>query len=144
MSGYWQQVATGGIVNLDNLANFDRQFAEGDNGKAEFHLRASLPAGVVSSIQNQLTSRGVQLTGNITQRPGGSTILSIPWKQAIPLLPILAGILIAAAVVIAILITWYVYKWISTAGESAGGVLSAALVIGGVILLVILIKKLRR
>lgn len=140
-NGYWQQIATGGIVDLNNLTNINDRFTEGENGKAEFHLRASLPSFVVNQIQSQLTSRGVQLTGAVTQRSGGSTILSIPWKQAIPLLPILAGILIAAAVVIAILITWYVYKWVST---SAGGAMSAALIVGGVILLVILIRKLRR
>lgn len=144
MSGYWQRVSTGGIVDLSRLGDINDQFAEGDNGKAEFHLRASLPSSVVNSIQSQLTSRGVQLAGNITQRPGGSTILSIPWQQAMPLLPILAGILIAAAVVIALLIVWYVYKWISTAGGSAGGAISAAVIIGGVVLLVILLKKLRR
>jgi hypothetical protein len=143
-NGYWQQVSTGGIVDLAHLANSDTSFNEGDNGKAEFHLRASLPSGVVSSIQNQLTSRGVQLTGAITQRAGGSTILSIPWKQAMPLLPILAGILIAAAVVVALLVVWYVYKWISTAGSTTTAGISAALVIGGVILLVILFKKLKR
>ena len=144
MSGYWQQVSTGGIIDLSRLSDINDQFREGDNGKAEFHLRASLPSSVVSSIQSQLTSRGVQLAGAITQRPGGSTILSIPWKQAMPLLPILAGILIAAAVVIALLITWYVYKWISTAGDTTTGAMAAALVIGGVILFVILYKKMRR
>jgi len=143
-NGYWQQVSTGGVMDLSRLSDINDQFSEGDNGKAEFHLKASLPSSVVNSIQSQLTSRGVQLTGSITQRPGGSTILSVPWKQAMPLLPILAGILIAAAVVVALLVVWYVYKWISTAGDTAGGAISAALVIGGVILLVILFRKLRR
>lgn len=142
MSGYWQQVSTGGIIDLSRLSDINDQFAEGDNGKAEFHLRASLPSSVVSGIQSQLASRGVQLTGNITQRPGGSVILSIPWRQAMPLLPILAGILIAAAVVIALLITWYVYKWIST-GNAAAGVSAAAIAVVGIIL-VILYKKMRR
>lgn len=142
MSGYWQQVSTGGIIDLSRLGDINDQFVEGDNGKAEFHLRASLPSFVVSGIQNQLTSRGVQLSGNITQRPGGSTILSIPWKQAMPLLPILAGILIAAAVVVALLVVWYVYKWISTGNAAAG--ISAAAIVVGVVLLVILYKKLRR
>lgn len=142
MSGYWQQVSTGGVIDLSRLGDINEQFAEGDNGKAEFHLRASLPSSVVNSIQSQLTSRGVQLSGAITQRPGGSTILSIPWKQAMPLLPILAGILIAAAVVIALLITWYVYKWISTGGAAAGISIAAIAVVG--IFLVILYKKMRR
>lgn len=141
-NGYWQQVSSGGIVDLSRLGDLNDQFAEGDNGKAEFHLRAGLPSFVVNQIQNQLTSRGVQLTGNISQRPGGSTILSVPWKQAMPLLPILAGILIAAAVVVALLIVWYVYKWIST-GSAAAGV-SAAVIVVGVILLVILYKKFKR
>jgi hypothetical protein len=142
MSGYWQQVSTGGVIDLSRLGDINEQFAEGDNGKAEFHLRASLPSSVVNSIQSQLASRGVQLSGAITQRPGGSTILSIPWKQAMPLLPILAGILIAAAVVIALLITWYVYKWISTGGAAAGISVAAIAVFG--IILVILYKKMRR
>ena len=141
MAGYWQTIGTGSLTDVNNIRAFENQLAEGTYGKLQFHLRAALPASVVSSMESQIKAKGVILTGHITQMPGGSTILNIPFQKAIaPLVIILAIVL---AVIALLLISWAVLKWISTSPAATAVVssITAAAFIAGLILLIVIIKR---
>lgn len=130
-------------MNVNNIRGMENQLAEGTYGKLQFHLRASLPSSAVSSMESEIKKRGVNLTGHITQSPGGSTILNVPFKKEMaPLVIILAIVL---AVIAILLISWALLKWISTspAAQTALTAVSGVLIVAGIIALILVIKKVR-
>jgi hypothetical protein len=140
-SGYYITIGSGNLTNVNNIRGLESSLPELAYGACEFHLRSPLPASVISSLTSQLEAKGVALDGQITQRAGGSTILSIPFQKRMA--PLVIILLIVLAVIAAILISWAVLKWISTspAAQTALTAITGILLLGGIIALILVVKR---
>ncbi len=138
-----QKVAEGSLIDLRNIGTYESQFAEGQIGQIDLHLRWDPGDTIINALRSQLISRGVVLTGPITKR-SGSCVLSIPFKKTIAPLIIFFAVISVAIGIAVIMVSWGLYKKVEEINPTTFGwqmVLVIGLAIVAVAVVYVLLKK---
>ena len=128
----WQKIASGGILDVADIERYETDIAEGQRGLLEFNLRTVAPEWAVSELQSQLVQRGVKEA----QVSISSPVLRISWRKGFPWLAVIAGIILAIAVLAILIISWSLYKEVFPDGLPAPvsiGLIVAVLAIVGML-----------
>jgi len=121
-------VASGGVTSLKNLGAYEGKFAEGDHGRLDVSLRTGLPSSVVDGIGTAIKKAGVTLTEAPYQT---ASRLHIGFVKKIGALAIIAVAIAAAIVMVAIVMSWKLFKLSPVAAIVTGTVW--LLVIGAIV-----------
>ena len=105
-----QVIATGNVWNLHRLGDYDKEFKEGETGNIRLFLKSPVSNAVVSGLESSLKAAGVTLNGKVTQSTGGSAVIRIPFKKAVPPLVIAALVIAAVAIICVVMVGWNVSK----------------------------------
>jgi len=90
--------------DLSLLPDYEVNFGEGDRGEIRLYLAEPLTQEQVDSIETELCSQGVVLTGPVVQ---DARVLSIKFEKRIAPLLIIGGVV---AAVVAGLLGWQIFK----------------------------------
>ncbi len=101
----WKQVATGGVINLVNLPNYENELAEGSTNWLRLNLRLPVSQGVADDLENLLEEAGVEGVKVTTNSP----VLNIYFRKGFPWLAVIAAIILASLVVAALVISWRLF-----------------------------------
>ncbi len=93
--------------DLTDLSQYETQYSEGDTGEVRVYLDRQLTDEALRSIENNIRSQGVVLTGPVTQ---DVRVLVIPFKKAIAPLAIIAIVVGAVALVGSTILGWQIFK----------------------------------
>ncbi len=137
----YELIASGGVLDAQELAHYDDFLEEGQRGKLSLDLRSSISSSQASQLLNQLKQKGVEDPEVIT----GYHSLSVVYRKGMPWLAIIIPIIIALLITLFIMIVaWRFYRELSTAiGPTGAGLLTAALIGLGLFVAYKLTRRLR-
>jgi multidrug efflux pump subunit AcrB len=131
-------VASGGVIDADELAGYEEQFEEGQKVKLELDLRMSISQGVAQDLQYQLEQRGVENCRVMV----GSPLLKIEYTKGFPWIAVILAVVLATVVLAILIVGWRLYKdIISTIPKELQGVAGAALIAGVLLLGITLYRR---
>lgn len=103
-----EQIASGGVIDLWNLGQYEDRFQEGDKGELRVNLRWGLPQAMVDGIDSTIRSQGVKLWDKVFQHSSPGSTLVVRFQKGIAPLAIVA---IAVAVVgVFLIVGWSLQK----------------------------------
>ncbi|KKN03030.1 hypothetical protein LCGC14_1111810 [marine sediment metagenome] len=111
----YKQVAQGNFLDLRNLGNFDSAFEEGQRGRLELNLRATVPSGMVRELDKRLRAQGVEGL-SVT---GSSRRVDIKFRKGFPWLAVIAATILALAILAVLIMGWTIFKEVVPAGQRA-------------------------
>lgn len=101
----WEQIASGSVLDADNIGEMETYIAEGQKTKLELDLRWELPSGVVDQIRNQLASRGIPGLAVYSNSP----MLVVEWQKGFPWLPVVVGAVLGLIAVAILVLAWRLF-----------------------------------
>ena len=96
--------------DINELPQYESTLEELDKGEVRFYLDHPVSEDVLRSIEEDITSQGVILTGPILQDAG---MIIVPFQKALAPLLIIAGAVAAGIVVFAGVLGWQLFSWMS-------------------------------
>jgi len=126
-------IATGNLVTLPHLGDFEDRFKEGDEGRLDLTLRWGAPQAAIDALDSELRRRGVTLTRKVSQTAGSSSAKVRIWfKKTIAPLAIAAIVISVAIAIVILLVGWALYRMLTgTAGLP--GIIVAVIIIVAVL-----------
>ena len=121
-------IAEGNLWSLAGLGGYENKLAEGDTGRLDVSLRGMLASPVVDGLKASIKASGVSLT-NLWQ--DSSAVLHIQCVKKIGFLAIVAVAIAAAIVIIALVVSWKLFKMSPAAVVASIGIW-LALIVGAV------------
>lgn len=104
----WQEVATGEVINLVNLPNYENELAEGSTNWLRLNLRLPVSQGVADDLENLLEEAGVEGVRVTASSP----VLNIYFTKGFPWLAVIVAIILASLVVAALVISWELFTMV--------------------------------
>ena len=101
-----QIIARGNAFNIQDIANYEDQFQEGDRGVLDFTCRIRPPQFIVDDLEQTLRASGVTLIGKPQITSGGSYHLLFTFEKRSAFLLIIALAIGAAILLLAIVAAW--------------------------------------
>ena len=108
----WQQIASGGIIDIQELSYYEGSIDEEQRGRLELDMRMSISHSLANQLQNELSQRGVAEVHVSTNSP----LLVIEYRKGFPWLAVIAAAILAIAVLAVLIIGWRLFKEIIPAG----------------------------
>ena len=108
----WQEVKSGGYLDLVNLKNYEESLDEGQKGRLNLSLRYTLPQSVAGELQNRLKQTGVEDARVIA---AGQKV-SVEFRKGFPWLAVIAATILALVVLAVLIIGWTLFKEIVPVG----------------------------
>ena len=102
----WQEVKSGGFLDLAKLKNYESEFEEGQRGLLDINLRYVVPQSVASELENRLKQSGVEDCQVVV----GSPRLKVYFRKGFPWLAIIAATILAMVVLAILIIGWSLFK----------------------------------
>ena len=102
----WQQIASGGVLDLPSLSAYEDQIPEGARGKLELDLRLPVSQGVAQDLENALANAGVTEVHVSTASP----MLRITWRKGFPWLAVILSIILGSVIIMAVVTGWRIFK----------------------------------
>ncbi|MDD5061498.1 MAG: hypothetical protein PHN44_04350 [Candidatus Marinimicrobia bacterium] len=119
----WEYVGTGGVVDIGRLDKYESSIPEGSKFQVRLALRTSVSQSVVTEIKRQMVARGV----TDADATAAGTTMTITARKGFPWLAVIAAIILAVIVLVAIIVSWSIFKEIIPTG--AQGALTAVIII---------------
>ena len=129
-------LATGSVWTLSSLGGYESKIAEGDTGRLDVSLRSGLPSAVVEGIGASIRKAGVSLT-SIWQE---NNTLHIQAVKKIGFLVIIAAAIAAAIIMVALVLSWKLFK-LSPAAVVASIGIWLALIAGACVIAILVWKR---
>ena len=92
---------------LTQITNYQEQFEEGEKGELRLFLRVSAPEWAISSLQDELGNRGVELWDEVRQ---AARTVYIRFTKRSPVLAWVVAALIAIGLAILIIVGWQLFR----------------------------------
>ena len=102
----WQQIASGGVVDLAYLSQYENSIPEGTKGWLQLQLSAPITQSMVDRLKSALVQAGVE----DVQVTTGSPVLNITFRKGFPWLAVIAAIILAMAIIAILVIGWKLFK----------------------------------
>ncbi len=102
----YEAVVSGSFLDLRNLANYDSAFEEGQRGKLQLNLRATVPSGMVRELEKRLRAQGVEDL-SVT---GSSRRVDVKFRKGFPWLAVIAATILALAILAVLIMGWTIFK----------------------------------
>jgi len=129
-------LAEGNVWALSGLGGYESKLAEGDHARLDVSLRSSLPSSVVEGIGTAIRKAGVSLQGCWQE----GTTLRIEATKKIGFLAIVAVAIAAAIVMVALVLSWKLYK-LSPVAALAVGTVWIVLIVGAIAVVIFAWKR---
>ena len=130
----YQLVASGNVLALANLGQWESQLDEGDKALLELDLRLPVSQDIASKLEEQLRQWGVPEVRVTTASP----MLKIFFRKGFPWLAVLAAVILGLIVLAVLIVGWRLFKEIGAILGEGGLVpaliLGAGLLLGAIIL----------
>ena len=104
----YQQIASGNVLDLANLGQYEAQIGEGDMCSLELDLLVSAPSWAVSQLKEQMVLHGIP-EANVES---GSPMLRVFWRKGFAWIPIIIVLVLALAILI---VGWRLFKDVAAA-----------------------------
>lgn len=101
----WEQIAQGGVLDADEIADYENAIAEGQKAKLELDLRWELPSGVVDEIRRQLANRGIPGLAVYSSSP----MLVVEWQKGFAWLPVIVGAVLGLIALAILIVGWRLF-----------------------------------
>jgi hypothetical protein len=123
----FQLIASGGILDVDELSQYESYLDEGQRGLIELDLRLPVSQSIASELEDKLRQAGVEEVRVTTASP----MLRIYFRKGFPWLAVIAAVILGI-IVLAVLITgWRLFKEVVPEGwQPLVGGLGLVLLIG--------------
>jgi uncharacterized protein YaaW (UPF0174 family) len=121
-------VGQGGVTQIANLQQYENSIPEGSAFQVRLSLRTAVTQAVVTEIKSQMISHGVT-EGNAAA--SGNT-LTLSARKGFPWLAVIAGIILAIAVLLIIIISWSIFRQVipeELQGIAGIGIIVIALIV---------------
>lgn len=108
----YEFVASGGIFDAAQFAQYESYLGEGDRGLVELDLRMPVSQSLASELENKLKQAGVEGVGVTTASP----MLRITFRKGFPWLAIIAATVLGMIVLAVMIVGWRLFKDVVPAG----------------------------
>lgn len=137
-------IATGGILDIHKIGDYDDRFAEGDEGMVDLEFEHMPDSIFIDALEQGLLAAGLTLTRGL-ELVEGSAHVKIWFRKELPAVPIIAAVLIAFGIAaLLIFVGWGLFKVISKVDPTILGwqiIVAIAIVMIGLLIAAVLIAR---
>lgn len=136
----YKLIAQGGILDANDLAQYEDYFDEGDKGLLELDLRLPVSQSIAQGLENKLREAGVQDVRVTTASP----MLRIYFRKGFPWLAVIAAAVLGLIALAILIVGWRLYKDVSPDIPGGGTTLFWLAVIFAGVAAVVYFRRKRR
>lgn len=137
-------IATGGILDIHRIGDYDDHFAEGDEGMVDLEFEHMPDNLFLDALEQGLLTAGVTLTRGL-ELVEGSAHVKIWFRKELPAVPLIAGVLVALGIAtLLIFVGWGLFKVISKVDPTILGwqiIFAIAIIVVGLLIAAVLIAR---
>jgi len=137
-------IATGGILDIHKIGDYDDRFAEGDEGMVDLEFEHMPDSIFIDALEQGLLAAGVTLTRGL-ELTEGSAHVKVWFRKEVPAVPVIAGVLVAIGIAtLLIFVGWGLFKVISKVDPTVMGwqiILAIAIIVIGLLVATVLIAR---
>lgn len=127
-------VASGGVVDLPFIGQYEEAFPEGSKGLLRLYLRSPVPQDVLDALNNEFSEQGVNAYAE-----AGSPIVNIYFQKGFPWLGVIAAIVVGLIALAILIVIWQLFK----ESPVAASLLALASIAAATVLTIALVRKQR-
>lgn len=137
-------IATGGILDIYKIGDYDDRFAEGDEGMVDLEFEHMPDSIFIDALEQGLLAAGLTLTRGL-ELVEGSAHVKIWFRKELPAVPAIAVVLIAIGIAaLIIFVGWGLFKVISKVDPTILGwqiIVAIAIIVIGLLIATVLIAR---
>jgi len=139
-----EMIATGGILDIHTIGDYDDRFAEGDEGMVDLEFDHMPDSLFIDALEQGLLAAGVTLTRGL-ELVEGSAHVKVWFRKEVPAVPVIAGVLVAIGIAtLLIFVGWGLFKVISKVDPTILGwqmIAAISIIVIGLLIATVLIAR---